>query len=211
MTDRKLSLDEAYAIKSPDDAERFYADQAEDYDSGFAAERGYVYPQHVAEAFRSAATDANWPVLDIGAGTGLVAEHIDGEVDGIDISAEMLACAGRKGLYRNRIRADLTRPLDLADASYGGFVSAGTFTHGHVGSEVLPELMRIARPGALFAIGINPKAFDEAGFGSAFAELVADGWITPLEFHRVRIYEREDHEHGRDTALIARFRRTGQG
>ena len=101
-------------------------------------------------------------------------------LDAVDISGEMLDVAAAKGLYRRLIRADLTRPLDIADAQYGGFVSAGTFTHGHVGPACLPELMRIARSGAAFALSINAQIFDAAGFGSAFAGLVAEDAITPI-------------------------------
>ncbi len=86
--------------------------------------------------------------------------------------------------------------------------SAGTFTHGHVGPVCLAELMRIARPGAVFALSINAQAFDAAGFGSAFAGLVADGAITPIRFHRTPIYEGATHEHAGDTMLVAIFRRS---
>lgn len=209
-------LRRAYALKKPEDSVALYRDWAGTYDETFAHAHGYVGPREVARAFLAeagpdAGPDAG-PVLDIGAGTGLVgAELAAGArnlvVDAIDISQEMLDVAGSKGLYRNRIRADLTERLDIRDASYGGFVSSGTFTHGHVGPACLPELMRIARPGALYVLGIRPEAFDEAGFGSAFAALVADGAITPVDFRRLRVYEAADHDHAGDTYLTAVFRR----
>lgn len=204
-TDR---LEGAYRLKTPDDNAGYYRDFAETYDSEFAAGLGYVYPREVARVFRAEAGPGNSPVLDIGAGTGLVAEHIgEGPVDGIDISPEMLARAEAKGLYRRRIVADLTRPLDMPEGSYGGFVSAGTFTHGHVGPQVLDELLRVGRPGALYCIGINLAVFDGAGFGSAFARLVAADRVTPLDFREVPIYEGKAHEHAADRGVVAVFRR----
>ncbi len=202
------SLDGAYALKTPEDSVALYRNWAETYDEGFAASHGYIAPREVALAFLAEAGPRAEPVLDIGAGTGLVAEEL-GEVivDGIDISQEMLDQAGSKGLYRRRICADLTGPLDIPDASYGGFVSAGTFTHGHVGPVCLPELMRIARPGAVFAIAINALIFDQAGFGSAFASLVADAMISPVHFRHIRYYEAASHEHADDMGLVAVFRR----
>lgn len=201
-------LEGAYALKTPEDNVGYYRDFAEAYDSEFAAAMGYVYAREVARAFLAEAGPKDRPVLDIGAGTGLVAEHMaEVPVDGIDISPEMLAKAAAKGLYRARIVADLTRPLAIPDAAYGGFVSAGTFTHGHVGPEVLGELLRIARPGALFCLGINLQVFDKAGFGSAFARLVAAGRVTPLDFREVPIYGGGDHEHASDRAVLALFRR----
>ena len=139
--------------------------------------------------------------LDVGAGTGKVAEYLSGVVDGIDISKEMLEKAAAKGLYRRRIVADLTKPLDdLPDNSYANIVSAGTFTHGHCGPEVLPELLRVAQAGALFVLGINTGCFDKLGFGSAFAEHVAARRITPVRFRHVPIYDGT----GRDTGPNAR-------
>ncbi|MFK7941910.1 MAG: class I SAM-dependent methyltransferase [Paracoccaceae bacterium] len=200
------SLDGAYALKTPEDSVDLYRGWAETYDSEFAVTHGYVLPGKVAAAFLT--EGGMGPVLDIGAGTGLVAEALgEIEVDGIDISQEMLDVASGKGLYRNRICADLTKPLELPDAAYHGFVSAGTFTHGHVGPACLPELMRIAAPGALFVLAINGQVFDSAGFGSAFADLVGDNVIDPIMFNRIRYYESADHEHGEDTGLLAIFRR----
>ena len=200
-------LDGAYSLKKPEDSVAYYKDWATSYDTQFAVTHGYVVPRHVGQAFREMGGEG--PVLDIGAGTGLVAEQLPGiEIDGIDISQEMLDVACNKGLYRKRICADLTGPLDIADGTYQGFVSAGTFTHGHVGPVCLPELMRIARPGALFVATINAQVFDESGFGSAFAGLVADGVIDPVSFRHVNYYEGVDHEHANDMGLLASFRKT---
>lgn len=206
--DIQVSLEGAYRLETPNDSRSLYRQWAATYDENFAEAHGYVYAQRVAETFLSEGGEG--PVLDIGAGTGLVAEAMRSvEADGLDISAEMLEAAGAKGLYRNRIVADLTAPLDLPDAHYRGFVSAGTFTHGHVGPVCLPELMRVAAPGALFVLGINDGVFDKACFGSAFANLAADGAISPIAFRRVQYYEGVEHAHADDQGLLAIFRRGG--
>ena len=201
-------LKAAYALKAPEDSVRLYGDWATTYDAEFAGAMGYVYPREVARTFRDRVEPGDTPVLDIGAGTGLLGmELTDLTVDGIDISAEMLDVAGAKGLYRNRITADLTARLDIPDGTYGALISSGTFTHGHVGPVALEELLRVARAGALFCLGINLPIFDSAGFGSAFARLVAAGRITPLDFHEVRYYEGVDHEHAEDRGIVALFRK----
>lgn len=201
-------LDKAYAIKTPTDAVHLYGDWATTYDQSFAEAWGYIAPREIATCFRVAATSSEQPILDIGAGTGLLAGELPGwTIDGIDISAPMLEIAASKGLYRERIVADLTKPLDIASGSYGSFVSSGTFTHGHVGPVCMSELLRIARPNALFCLGTNPGAFDQAGFGSAFALLVASGQITPVTFETIPIYEGVDHSHADDQGLVAIFRK----
>ncbi len=201
-------LDSAYRIDSPEAARKRYGAWADTYDTGFARDWGYVAPREIARLFAERAGPEAAPVLDVGAGTGLVAEHLPGRaIDGVDIAPEMLARAAAKGLYDRRIEADLTTALPIADASYGGFISCGTFTHGHVGPEAFPELLRVARPGALFVLGTIPPVFDGAGIGSALAGLVAGGRIGPLDFAEIAIYEGADHPHKDDRGLVMMFRK----
>ena len=128
MTEKKLGLDDAYSVQTPDDNIRLYRDWAETYDSEFAGPRGYVYPQRIAALYADLSNDSDTPILDVGAGTGLVAEalrhHTSCEIDAIDISPEMLAVSQTKGLYRDLIQADLSHPLNFEDNLYGAVVSA---------------------------------------------------------------------------------------
>jgi len=205
MTD--YDLDNAYDINGPDEARTLYGKWAATYDDSFGAGWGYIAPREIAGIFRQL-NDGNTPILDIGAGTGLVAEHLDGlETDALDITPEMLEIARGKGLYRHLITADLTQPLDLPDTTYGGVISCGTFTHGHVGPECLPELLRVTRPGALFVCGTIAPVLDGLGFGSALARLVAAGRIEPVRFREIPIYEGADHPHAADRGLVMAFRR----
>lgn len=200
-------LDRAYDIDGPQDARALYGSWAETYDQSFAEAWGFVAPRRIADIYRAEMTEDDQPILDIGAGTGLVAENLPGlSVDGIDITPEMLARAEAKGLYRNRILGDLTARLEMADDSYGGVISCGTFTHGHVGPECLPELLRVTRSGALFVCGTIPSVLDGSGFGSALAGLVAQGRITPVRFREIDIYDRQDHPHAGDCGLVMVFR-----
>ena len=199
-------LDRAYGIAGAEDARNLYNDWADTYDATFTDAMGYIAPREIAGILKAEApTD---PILDVGAGTGAVAEHLtDREVDAIDISAEMLRVAEDKGLYRNLILGDLTKRLDFPDETFGAVISCGTFTHGHVGPECLPELLRITRPGAVFVCGTRPQVYDQAGFGSTLALLMAHGRIGGLTFHDIPIYENVSHDHARDRGLVMVFRR----
>lgn len=199
-------LDNAYTIEGPDSAKELYGKWAATYDNSFGDGWGYIAPREIAAVFKEL-SDGNEPILDIGAGTGLVAAQLGGlTVDGIDITKEMLDVAGEKGLYRNRIVGDLLKPLDIADGAYAGMISSGTFTHGHVGPECFPELIRVCRPGALFVCGCIPAVFDRMGFGSTLAILNAQGVISPLGFRDIPIYEGKDHPHATDRGLVMVFR-----
>lgn len=207
MADDGYDLDEAYQINGPADARRMYGDWAESYDDSFGAAWGYIAPREIAAILRREMDPAG-VALDIGAGTGLVAEHLHGlTVDALDITPEMLAVARGKGLYRHLIEADLTQPLALPDAGYDAVVSCGTFTHGHVGPQCLTELLRITRPGAIFVCGTIAAVLDGEGFGSALARLVAACRIEPVRFVDIPIYEGATHAHKDDRGLVMLFRK----
>ena len=214
--DNKISLDDAYALKTPEDNVALYRHWAQTYDVEFAQNRGYQYPQKIADIYAHCAAPDDNPILDVGSGTGLVATALQEHqaintqltIDGVDISPEMLAISQTKNVYRHLIEADLTQSIDLPEKQYGAVVSAGTFTHGHVGPEALIKLLRLCRAGALFVIGVNGTAFDQYHFGSHFAALQADQHITPIEFIRVQYYAAATDSHATDQGYAAVFRKT---
>ncbi len=207
MTTKQPDLESAYSLKTPDDSRRLYAAWADDYDRGFAVQQDYRLHIETARAFVGAGGQG--PVLDVGAGTGLcgmvLAEEGVGPIDATDISAEMLAKAMKKDIYRDAIEADLYEGVPAPEGSYAGIVSSGTFTHGHVGPEVIDGLLRIARHGAQFALSINTKHFETMGFAAFFDDL-ARGRIASLSLPEVAIYgPRGEGPHRHDTARIALF------
>ncbi|WP_103335417.1 class I SAM-dependent DNA methyltransferase [Pseudotabrizicola formosa] len=205
MTD----LNAAFALTSPEDCARLYADWAASYDAGFAAGLDYRLPAHVAAAFLS--HGGRGPVLDIGAGTGLLAGELRkmgfaGDMDAVDLSPHMLDAARAKGLYRQLWQADITQSLSL-DGPYAGLVSSGTFTHGHVGPAALAQLETQAAPGALIALSINQGVYRSMGFDAALAQRPG---VTLLE---VPIYgpaaAEKDPAHAAQRGLIALWRHGG--
>lgn len=208
--DRNDLLEGAYAISTPEDSVAYYRDFAASYDRDFADALGYVYPKVIAQVFSRHADQNDRPVADIGCGTGLVAAELGvpaAQIDGFDISPEMLAVSGDKGLYRALHRVDLTAPITLPDR-YGALVSAGTFTHGHLGPEPLENILTLARPGALLVIGINARHFEEQGFAPVLGRLQETGRITRPLRETVDLYSKPDTPHGADQAQVLVFRTT---
>ncbi len=202
----------ALGLTGPEACLAYYRDWAANYDQGFATEMQYLLPAHVAAAFMGARPTG--PVLDVGAGTGLLAEALRGmgfvpRIDAADFSAEMLARGAEKRLYTGLYQADITRPLTLPQR-YAGIVSSGTFTAGHVGPDALPQLLAIALPQAQFALSINRRVWTAAGFDRALDGLATAGRITALQLIEVQVYgaaaTRIDTDHADDRALIALFR-----
>ena len=210
MTDDTPDLNAAYGLKTTEESKRLYAEWAGDYDAGFAAREDYQLHIHTARAFVRAGGQG--PVLDVGAGTGLcgavLAELGVGPLDATDISAEMLDQAMRKDIYRDAIEADLNKGIPAPPESYAGLVSSGTFTTGHVGPEAIDALLRVARRGAVFALSVNARHYDSAGFASKF-DALQNGSIQSLKLEETPIYgDLASGEHKGDTALIAVFEKS---
>ena len=208
---RKLGLADAYAVETPDDNRALYRDWAETYEEDFINPRGYTYHLSVVDVFASAKPDRTAPVLDVGCGTGIVgvALHEAGftQIDGIDLSPEMLEQAGTKNIYQSLLEVDVTQTLPFEDATFGGVTSVGTFTHGHLGPEPLRELVRVTRPGGVLGIGINAEHYEEHGFAAVLNEMLETGVVTERRVERVRIYANADDEHADDLALVAVLRK----
>ena len=210
METPKPELSDAYALRTPADSKRLYGGWASTYDQEFAAGQDYLLPGLTAKAF--AAAGGEGPVLDAGAGTGLCGQALRAlgiePVDATDISAAMLAEALRKDAYRDVIEANLLEGTPVPRGTYRGVVSSGTFTHGHLGPEVLPALLRVAAPGAWFALSVNAKFYEKAGFADAFDRLLSGQWIKSLTLPELRIYgPRATGAHKDDTAIIALFQK----
>ena len=204
-------LHAAFALRTPGDCLRLYRDWAASYDAGFAAGMDYRLPADVAAAFL--AGGGTGPVLDVGAGTGLVGAALralgfTGQIDGVDLSPQMLDQAREKQVYRDLIEADITRPLPLP-GGYSGVVSSGTFTHGHVGPEAFGPMLAVAASGALFALSVNLRVWAAAGFEPALAALA--GQLRDMQRIEVAIYgaaaARLDPDHAGDRAMIVLFRK----
>lgn len=199
-------LDTAYGLKTTEDNRRLYAQWAQTYDTRFAADMDYVLPQHVADAF--VAAGGAGPVIDLGAGTGLLGEALTclgvAPVEATDVSQEMLDVAAKKGVYARLFPGDLLERLPVMSDAYAGAVSAGTFTHGHVGPEALNEVLRVVRPGGIVALSINAEHWQARGFAARFARLGSQ--IMDLTPREVRIYGPDcSGPHAKDKSLVVSF------
>ena len=203
-------LENAYKLSTPEDNVDYYDAFASTYDTDFADALGWHYPAAIAAAYRDAASKSDTPIADIGCGTGLVASALNlprEQVDGIDISDEMLRVAEEKQLYRSLYKVDLTKALDEIANDYGAVLSAGTFTSGHLGPEPLESLLDIARASALFVIGVKKAYFQEADFEPVLRKMETGGRIKDLQVAEVPMYAKTGHDHSADTAFALIYRK----
>lgn len=169
----KIRLEDAYAIATPEDNMSLYARWAENYDIEFAKSHGYILPQVVAHAVHAIRTSGR--VLDIGAGTGLLGQSLGAlgsyDIDATDISAQMLEQARAKNIYAHVFTSDVTATIPVPDDTYHITTSSGTFTHGHVGANAIPEILRITKPGGVFVFSVNQEFWKKSGFDTSISRL----------------------------------------
>ncbi|MFM8446901.1 MAG: class I SAM-dependent DNA methyltransferase [Candidatus Nanopelagicaceae bacterium] len=199
----EFGLNDAYSLKTPEDNKQLYAKWAATYESEFVANQGYKHPQVISEFFHQYIPEVR-RVIDIGTGTGLVGKFLkelrpEIVLDGIDISPEMLAEASKKGIYRNLYERDLTIPVMDIDAPYDALITIGTFTYGHLGIQVLDNLIPLVVKDGYFVIAVNEKYFHEHNF----LDKILTKNVKLIHMDKVHVYdEKSDHHHSMNVVMI---------
>lgn len=176
-------LGAVYGSKSTADVAALYDKWAATYEAEMA-QAGYRHPSICLALLSRHLPKGTAPLLDAGAGTGLIGEWLKimgyPQVEALDISAGMLEVAKAKGCYSAFHVLALGGPLPFAAGHFGGVISAGVFTSGHVGAEGLDELIRITRSGGVIVLTVKGTLWD-SGFSARVAELEKLGLVTSAE------------------------------
>lgn len=176
-------LGAVYGASRPEETAAIYDRWAETYEAEMAA-AGYRHPSVCLALIARYLPRGTTPLLDAGAGTGLIGEWLGilgyPHVEGLDVSQGMLAVAKKKGVYASLHNLALGSALPFADGNFGGIVSAGVFTSGHVGIEGLDELVRICRPGGAIVLTVKLTLW-EGGFCEHIDSFARAGALELIE------------------------------
>ena len=96
--------------------------------------------------------------LDLGCGSGLCAPGLAPRVqalDGVDLSARMLAEARRLGLYRDLVHDDLEHALATTDRRYGLVAAADVFIYVGELDATFAAVRRVLVPGGVFCFSVE--------------------------------------------------------
>lgn len=151
-------LDKVYAARDLKGTKALYDEWSASYDAE-VGEFGYVTPARCAAALAAYAPDKSVPVLDFGCGTGLAGEALRNAgfeaIDGVDLSAEMLAQAKAKDIYRKltQITADIALGKDYRLISAVGVIGSGAAP-----ISVLDMLLRALPVGGKLVFSFNDHA-----------------------------------------------------
>jgi SAM-dependent methyltransferase len=209
----KYNKDDAYKLLTSDGHRNYYNEWAKTYDKDFVEKTNYIYPCEISKEIIKRAKGKQLTVADIGCGTGLIGVHLHPtgwDIDGFDISQGMLKEAELKNVYKNLICLDLRKEENFPDRRYSALISSGTFTHGHLGPDILTKTLKLCQKDAICVIGVNAEHYVLQGFSSTLSALESQRIITDFETCSVPIYsEKNVPDRERNLADLCIFRYIG--
>lgn len=159
MTD--TFLDKAYGARDASSTRQLYDDWAASYEAELG-ENGYATPGRCAAALAEFSKDKTAPILDFGCGTGLsgLALKLAGfeVIDGVDLSADMIAQASDKNVYRT------LKQIEAGDdpaSGYAAIAAIGVIGAGAAPISVFDQLMHALGSGGLFVFSFNDHALED--------------------------------------------------
>ena len=160
--------------RSVEETKEIYADWADSYEAD-VTRMNYATPARLAAALAQFSDDQSAPVLDFGCGTGLsgVALFEAGFIciDGTDISAEMLAQAHGKNVYRD-VWEGTPGEVRAAPGDYAAITATGVVSLGAAPPEMLGTLLDALTPGGLLAFSYNNPTLADAEYMAALDDLI---------------------------------------
>lgn len=154
-------LDKVYNPRDAGSTQGLYDAWAASYEAE-VGENGYATPGRAAAALAKFSTDKSAPLLDFGCGTGLsgLALKLAGFdcIDGIDLSADMLAFAAQKQVYRTTQQIEVGAKLAHKPGDYAAIAAIGVIGAGAAPIGVFDTLMHALDRGGFMVFSFNDHA-----------------------------------------------------
>ena len=170
-------LHRAYQAGDARETADVYNDWAAEYEQHMK-NVGYTHPAMVASMIARHVEPSEEPVLDAGAGTGVLGEILSAlgypNLYGLDASEGMLKLARLKKHYHELSHQFLGQPLSYADNRFALVASSGVFTQGHAPLDGLDELIRVVRSGGHLVFSVA-RTYLDGPFDEKRARLEAEG------------------------------------
>ena len=197
MTDKDVSKKvPIYKLKTTEEIMEYYDEWGTNnkYDKDMV-EWDYTGPKETVDTFKKYANNKEIKIYDAGCGTGLVGVELKKygytNFNGVDLSQKLLDLVPN-GLYKNLLKADLNKPLNIKDNEYDAVLCVGTFTFGHVKPPALDEFVRITKNKGLICFTINEGIYEEYGFDKKINELTEKNLWKKKEFFKSNYISSKD-------------------
>ena len=159
-------LDKAYGARDAASTRKLYDNWSASYEAE-VGENGYATPGRCAAALAEFSQDKTAPLLDFGCGTGLSGLAFKlagfGTIDGVDLSAEMLAGAREKDVYRSLSQIEADGKLAHTPGTYAAIAAVGVIGAGAAPITVFDALMYGLGTGGKLVFSFNDHALEDPG------------------------------------------------
>lgn len=151
-----------------------FDDYATRFDAALVDGLQYRAPQLIAASLRDGAgARAFARCLDLGCGTGLMAAELEGvgAIDGVDLSAGMIAEARTKQLYANLEVGEVVEAMrQRREATYDLVTAADVFCYFGELAAAFAAVARILEPGGIFAFSVERIVHEDKAADFELAE-----------------------------------------
>jgi predicted TPR repeat methyltransferase len=112
-------------------------------------------------------------ILDFGCGSGMVGEELNKQgytnIDGVDLSEELMAIAKEKGIYKSLILGEMAsdgcKKLNVAADQYDAATCVGVLTHGHVKGKGFDDFVHALKPGGVACFTVRRLVLEDPSYG----------------------------------------------
>lgn len=167
-----------YQARSAEAQRDVYDEWSESYDADVKAQ-GYATPARLAAALAGVMDRHDAPILDFGCGTGLSGAALAGVgfsvVDGVDISAGMMASASARGVYRSLSVIPAGSPFQAEPGTYAAITAVGVIGSGAAPLSSLVDLAGCISRGGFLAFSFNDHTLKDPSYEHWVREEIAAG------------------------------------
>ena len=160
------------------DSRELYASWASTYDNE-VQKNGYVTPERVAKALKDIVTNQSEVILDYGCGTGLSGSALQAvgftNIDGLDVSQEMVSLAEKKSIYKKLTVFDPSTKIPVHADQYKIITAIGVIGAGAAPLEVFDNLFSLLPPSGLFVFSFNDHTLSDPNYEGKVNQCLSSG------------------------------------
>ena len=160
------------------DSRELYASWASTYDNE-VQKNGYVTPERVAKALKDIVTNQSEVILDYGCGTGLSGFALQAvgftNIDGLDVSQEMITLAEKKSIYKKLTVFDPSTKIPVHADQYKIITAIGVIGAGAAPLEVFDNLFSLLPPSGLFGFSFNDHTLSDPNYEEKVNQCLSSG------------------------------------
>tara|TARA_B100000497_G_scaffold109608_1_gene128439 strand:- start:40 stop:651 length:612 start_codon:yes stop_codon:yes gene_type:complete len=165
------------------DSRELYASWASTYDNE-VQKNGYVTPERIANALKDIVTNQSELILDYGCGTGLSGFALQAvgfaNIDGLDVSQEMVTLAEKKSIYKTLTVFDPSTKIPVQADQYKIITAIGVIGAGAAPLEVFDNLFSLLPPNGLFAFSFNDHTLSDPNYEEKVNQCLNSGQAITL-------------------------------